>query len=419
MNGLNPIFRQNFIQLFTKSDDYLRMKKLLTFILFSVLITVLPARASSYNLRWDLNKGDRLELVKTASAKFYLNTKLRRTYLERNIIDLTCYEKSETSLNVKGAFSTFSREDEESVFKLEKRLYADFAILHNGRYEVSKEYLMPNLRHIPTFPDRELSVGDTWNAPAELILDHLSRPYTIQLDVHYKFQEVKEIRGIETAVITYSFEKEDDLTRKNNPPDFPLKIGTTDRGIVYWDIKGNRPFDGSDTYKIIFLNPDNQVIQFTMNIQTDYKVYEAVTNNDAETAKKEIQKDLADTKGISVDTDERGIVLRLGEVLFDFDSANLRQDTRNTLDAVIAAVKKKYPDREILVEGHTDNTGKYEYNLKLSERRASSVAGYLQKGIGHDKFSYHGYGSDNPIADNKTKDGRQKNRRVEIIIKLK
>lgn len=395
------------------------MKKIITFILFSILISALPAHAAAYNLRWDLNKGDRLELVKTASAKFYLNTRLRREYLERNIIDLTCYEKSDSALNVKGAFSVFSRDDEESVFKLEKRLYADFAIHHNGRYEVSKEYLMPNLRHIPTFPDKELSVGDTWNAPSELILDHLSRPYTIQLDVKYKLQEVKEIRGIETAVITYSFEKEDDLTRKNNPPDFPLKIGTTDKGIVYWDIKGNRPFDGSDTYKIIFLNPDNQVIQFTMNIQTDYKVYEAVTKDDTETAKKEIQKDLADTKGISVDTDERGIVLRLGEVLFDFDSADLRQDTRNTLDAVIAAVKKKYPDREILVEGHTDNTGKYDYNRKLSERRASSVAGYLQKGIGHDKFSYRGYGSDNPIADNTTKDGRQKNRRVEIIIKLK
>jgi outer membrane protein OmpA-like peptidoglycan-associated protein len=395
------------------------MKKIIVLSVISFFVCTLRADAVPYNLYWDLGKGDRLELVKTASAKFYLNTKLRRSYLERNIIDLTCYDKSEKTLNVKGAFSVFSRNDDESVFKLEKRLYADFTIRRNGEYEVSREYLMPNLRHIPTFPGKELSIGETWDAPAELILDHLSQPYVIRLKVRYVLQEVKEIRGIETAVITYAFEKEDDLSKQNYPPDFPLKIGTTDTGIIYWDIKANRPFDGSDTYKIIFLNPDNTVIQFTMNIQTDYKVYESVSKTDADKAKEEIKKDLADKEGVTVESDDRGLVLRLGEVLFDFDSANLRKDTRNTLDAVITAVKKQYPDREVLVEGYTDNTGVPKYNMNLSSRRASTVAGYLQKGIGHDKFSYRGYGAENPIAENSTKEGRAKNRRVEIIIKLK
>ena len=136
------------------------------------------------------------------------------------------------------------------------------------------------------------------------------------------------------------------------------------------------------------------------------------------TLAKEIEKELPKGSGIDVDTEKRGIVLRMGEVLFDFDSAKLRGDTRRTLDKVIDIIRKKYPDREIIVEGHTDSIGSKPYNRKLSNNRARSVAKYLKKGVGHDKFSYRGFGARRPIGDNATKEGRQKNRRVEIIIKL-
>lgn len=79
---------------------------------------------------------------------------------------------------------------------------------------------------------------------------------------------------------------------------------------------------------------------------------------------------------------------------------------------------EKYRDREIVVEGHTDNAGESKYNQKLSENRANSVARYLQeKGLG-DKLSYRGYGKDKPLFDNATHEGRRKNRRVEIIINM-
>ena len=121
---------------------------------------------------------------------------------------------------------------------------------------------------------------------------------------------------------------------------------------------------------------------------------------------------------VGVQPDPRGIAVRMGEVLFDFDSAALRADTKKTLDAVIETLKRKYPDREIIVEGHTDSTGRKDYNQALSDKRAENVARYLSNGAGHDKFSYRGFASGKPIADNATEDGRKKNRRVEIIIKL-
>ena len=69
------------------------------------------------------------------------------------------------------------------------------------------------------------------------------------------------------------------------------------------------------------------------------------------------------------------------------------------------------------VQGHTDNVGKYDYNVDLSERRAQSVRTYLIKqGVPAERLSAHGYGPDRPIADNKTKAGRALNRRVEFNI---
>ena len=69
------------------------------------------------------------------------------------------------------------------------------------------------------------------------------------------------------------------------------------------------------------------------------------------------------------------------------------------------------------VQGHTDNVGKYEYNVDLSERRAQSVRTYLiNQGVPAERLTAHGYGPDKPIEDNKTKAGRAKNRRVEFNI---
>jgi outer membrane protein OmpA-like peptidoglycan-associated protein len=111
-------------------------------------------------------------------------------------------------------------------------------------------------------------------------------------------------------------------------------------------------------------------------------------------------------------------VIRLGDVLFDFDSARLRDDSREKLGRVVELIKKKYPDREIIVEGHTDSIGESEYNQRLSRDRARTVAEYLKQRGGADKLSYRGFGADRPIAGNGTKEDRRKNRRVEIIIKL-
>ncbi len=84
----------------------------------------------------------------------------------------------------------------------------------------------------------------------------------------------------------------------------------------------------------------------------------------------------------------------------------------------VAAVMKKYPDLKIVVEGHTDNVGGEKYNLNLSQKRAEAIKAVMVKNfqIESNRITAKGFGYSNPIADNKTKAGRQSNRRVEAAV---
>lgn len=101
---------------------------------------------------------------------------------------------------------------------------------------------------------------------------------------------------------------------------------------------------------------------------------------------------------------------------FGFDSAELSPETRATLDEQ-AAILERESDVRVEIEGHTDSTGPEAYNQGLSERRAKAVEEYLvSKGISADRLEVMGYGQSRPIAPNDTKEGRTKNRRVELKV---
>lgn len=105
------------------------------------------------------------------------------------------------------------------------------------------------------------------------------------------------------------------------------------------------------------------------------------------------------------------------DVLFDYNSAGLRSASRSSLREM-ANVFEQYPNTTIAVEGFTDSTGSAAYNERLSERRASSVANYLESlGVRGSRLDTIGYGESRPRATNSTASGRQLNRRVEIHIR--
>jgi outer membrane protein OmpA-like peptidoglycan-associated protein len=122
---------------------------------------------------------------------------------------------------------------------------------------------------------------------------------------------------------------------------------------------------------------------------------------------------------------ENATVERVGEgilitfdsgILFEFDSYALKPSTRDNLNE-LAPTLIKYDDTDVLVLGHTDSTGPDDYNMKLSDKRASSVNNYLVgQGVASGRMSNEGYGETDPVATNETEEGRQLNRRVEVVI---
>jgi outer membrane protein OmpA-like peptidoglycan-associated protein len=124
-----------------------------------------------------------------------------------------------------------------------------------------------------------------------------------------------------------------------------------------------------------------------------------------------------DLEGANVERVGEGIVVTFeGGILFDFDRADLRTQARANLDRLSQNLQQ-YGRTDVLILGHTDSVGSAQYNQGLSERRAQSAANYLMtRGIAGQRISTRGMGQNDPVASNETAEGRQLNRRVEVVI---
>ena len=148
---------------------------------------------------------------------------------------------------------------------------------------------------------------------------------------------------------------------------------------------------------------------------------EALARQDAEKARAEAQalrnRLVEQLNRVLVTQDTpRGLVVTMSDILFDVGSFHLKPTTREAL-AKIAGILTWTPGLTLEVEGHTDSTGSEALNQRLSEQRAASVLNYLvEEGIPASNITGRGYASAHPVADNNTREGRQRNRRVELII---
>jgi outer membrane protein OmpA-like peptidoglycan-associated protein len=113
---------------------------------------------------------------------------------------------------------------------------------------------------------------------------------------------------------------------------------------------------------------------------------------------------------------DRGVVVTLGDVLFESGQTDLAADARGNLEDVVELLQTE-PDKRIRIEGHTDSTGPASVNLRISQQRADAVRNELiAMGISADRIQAIGMGEDFPIASNESADGRSRNRRVDVIL---
>ena len=138
-----------------------------------------------------------------------------------------------------------------------------------------------------------------------------------------------------------------------------------------------------------------------------------VSDREAQLAKQ--LKELEELKALQAKNTDRGMVLTLGDVLFDTGESTLKDGARYNIERV-ASFLKNYPDRNLTIEGHTDNRGDSGYNYNLSVERAFAVRSALMaQGIDISRIEAKGFGEDIPVASNADAAGRQQNRRVDLI----
>ena len=138
----------------------------------------------------------------------------------------------------------------------------------------------------------------------------------------------------------------------------------------------------------------------------------------AELERNQLRQRLQQQLNLVLETREtaRGLVSNIGDVLFDFNKSTLKPPARERL-AKVAGILLAYPGLNVRLEGHTDNVGSPQYNVKLSQERADAVRNYfVQQGIQAGSVTAVGLGEADPVAGNETAAGRQQNRRVELVV---
>jgi outer membrane protein OmpA-like peptidoglycan-associated protein len=359
---------------------------------------------------------------------------------DRNRVLLKTTKCNSVGCNVSAWFDTYIRFGKtEGPFQKDKNFESEFRILRTGKYEVADEYIMPNLRSFPTFPESALHVGDTWKLPAEESFDFAGDRIKIAVEPEYnylgkaiwKFQNISS----ECDKISYTYpiyyDRPDKLKSRQNTPS---KIFGFARGLVYFNAKRGLPEYKEVKLSYTFVLPDGTIQEASYDIKGIYQSRKSLNTVDKEKITEDVIKDLivddfskpnplklnqANESPVSVRTTEDGVTFSLDSILFDFNDAKLKTEAEVAIQK-ISEILKKYPDREVRVAGHTDSVGKKDYNQKLSEERAKSVLNELveKHKMNESKISFKGYGDSNPIVPNDTEDNRAKNRRVEITLVL-
>lgn len=140
----------------------------------------------------------------------------------------------------------------------------------------------------------------------------------------------------------------------------------------------------------------------------------AIIGHNMDKQAEELRQDLKNAK---IERVGEGIKITFDSgILFATNSSDLQAPAKTNIES-LAKILNKYPDTNILVAGHTDNTGSTEYNQKLSERRADAVGNYAKSlGVVGSRLTTVGKGETDPVISNDTSEGRQQNRRVEVAI---
>lgn len=349
-------------------------------------------------------------------------------------------------------------------------IHSVFKIHNDGKLEMLEDNGFPTFRSFPTFPNQKIQIGQSWQAEATRCVDPLNKgiPTRMPIFVEYTYLKNEIFQGQEVFVLSakwatrygnfartnhVDYSGDSDLQKAQGSHNATMYIRKSDCAALvirdsvdetFFYSDGNQySFRGTislfteyppavDKTKLIpalrraeLIDDDAAKFLVDKNPPSQNSGTKNVAKNDDEknpNKKNSLYDKLGNDSNnpnrasVSVEKTSGGIKLTIQNLHFKPDSPELLPGEENLLDK-IASVLKQAPKNKLLIEGHTADTGNPAGEMQLSVERSRAIAQELSKrGINPDLFLCRGSGSKKPIADNSTREGMAKNRRVEITI---
>jgi len=367
--------------------------------------------------------GEKYKIVSEVEEEVFLNGQFSHMAEILNKISVEVKDVKDGKGRLEGSFVTSEkRGGRVSVYELQNTYYSSFERDRYGRYDIDPSYYMPVVRNVPVFPKKDMQKGDTWKETGEEVHD-LRNGYGIPVPLRFPFQAnyrylgTGEYRGRNYDLISVNYtvrHRTSDYFRRF--PLYPVRVSGFSDQLVYWDNEKGRPHAYNEQFSIIFALSNGDEYEFTGTARAEITESLPMDRDQvAEDVERQIEKDGVQDTRVSID--DRGVTINLEDIRFAPDSADLLRSEIGKLER-IAEILRRYPDRHLLVTGHTALAGTAAGRRQLSLDRANTVAEFfLERGVrSPDQVLTEGKGATEPVADNDTPEGMRKNRRVEITI---
>jgi len=406
------------------------VKKILSvFALVLLLNSLRPFNLQGDVFEYKHIKGARYRILSVVDEAVFVNGVLshRAEILNRIAVEVTDVKDG------KGQHKAVFQTSERIIYDSASRTRASQGFFWSREYDsvferdrlgyitIDPKYYMPVVRNVPVFPDKDIKVLETWKADGYEIHDFrdafgIEEPYRIPFTANYTYVGQREWKGKSYPAFSVSY-KMASRPQAAKGLIYPVRIMGDFDQIVYWDHSLGQEIAYEESFRLTFDMSDKRKIEFRGTAQAEFVEAEQM---DRKQLAEEIEKEIDRLKipDVAVNIVDEGISLTLENIQFYADSDKMLPGEIEKLER-IAAILKRYPDRDIIVSGHTAQArGTREEHLALSQERARAVADYFlaNKVRAADRMVIRGYGADKPIADNKTEEGMRKNRRVEITI---
>jgi len=403
------------------------MKQIVTFSVILFLFLVGSAGLSSQEtLRFQYRAGEQYRILGTINQDVRFNGEYLQTaeMLNRITFQVVEVEEGWGRINAQVQYTQQTQRPgaSQSQYQLTETYDSEFWRGPLGEYRIEPQYLMPVVRNVPLFPETALAPGDRWTAQGDEVHDMrlsfgIEEPLRFPMDVHYEYLGTREFEGRDYAEISIRYTIfQPTGYRLPRGQIYPVRISGFSHQNLLFDQERGRPHYYEEEYSLVLSLSDGSQYEFFGDASG--RIIEA-EEMDRDSLNRELREELdrENLGDVGVQTREDGVALVMENIRFLPNSDELLSSEQEKL-RTIARILERYPERNILIEGHAARAGDPEYLQDLSERRAQAVGSFLLE-LGSrepEEMIYRGFGATRPVAPNTTESGMARNRRVEIII---